>query len=107
MGRHLAPAAGRVGGRAYGLQHHLLWSDAQRQAQGAVAVIGEKPVVAGPQRQRRTHLQRFVPRAGNLKKDLLLPLEKDFAVVDTAGESHQPVDFDLLPWAQIVIGHSR
>ena len=78
---HLAAAAGRIGGRAHGLQHHLVGRDAQRQAQRAIAIVGKEPVVAGTQRQRRAHLQRLVAGARNLEEDLLLPLEKDLAVV--------------------------
>ena len=70
VGRHLAAAAGRIGGRAHGLQHHLVGRDAQRQAQRAIAIVGEEPVVAGTQGQRRAHLQRFVTGAGNLEEDL-------------------------------------
>ena len=34
--------------------------------------------------------------AGNLEKDLLLPFEKDLAIVDPAGQIHQPVHPDQL-----------
>ena len=96
VGGHLAAAAGRIGGRAHGLQHHLIGRYAQRQAQRAVAIVREKPVVAGTHGQRRAHLQRLMAGARDLEEDLLLPFEHDFAVVYAAGEKHQPVDLDHL-----------
>jgi len=35
-----------------------------------------------------------VAGAGDLEKDLLLPLEQDFAIVRAARQIHQPVDPD-------------
>ena len=96
MGGHLTSAAGRIGGRAHGLQQHLSGSHAQRETQCAIAIVGEKPVVAGTHSQRGAHLQRFMAGGRDLEVGLLLPFEDDFAVVYTAGENHQPVDLDHL-----------
>ncbi len=81
VGGHLASAAGRIGGRAHGLQHHVIGRNAQRQAQSAIAIVREEPVVAGAQGQRRAHLQSLVAGGRNLEEDLLLALEENFAVV--------------------------
>ena len=94
VGGHLAAAAGWIGGCTDGLQQHVSGRDAQRQAESTVAIVGEKPVVSGTERQGSAHLQRLVARGRNLEEDLLLPFEQDFAVVHAAGEVHQPVDFD-------------
>ena len=49
VARHL-PAAGRgIGRRADRLQQHLERRDAEREDERAVAVVGEEPVVAGPE----------------------------------------------------------
>ena len=53
MGGHLAAAGGRVSARADGLQQHFFRGDAQGQAEGAVAIIGIKPIVARPQERCR------------------------------------------------------
>ena len=99
VGRHLASAAGRIGGRAHGLQQHLGRREAQRQAQRAIAIVGKEPVVTGTHGQRRAHAQRLVARAGDLEVDFLLAFEKDLAVIHAAGKKHQPVDFNQLPRA--------
>ena len=96
VGGHLASAAGRIGGRAHGLQHHVVGRNAQAQAQSAIAIVREEPVVAGAEGQRRAHLQRLMACGRNLEEDLLLALEQDFAVVYRAGKKHQPVDFNHL-----------
>ncbi len=75
VGRHLAAAAGRISGRAHGLQKHLFGRHAQRQAERAVPVVGQEPVVACAQRQPCAHLKRLVACTRNLEEDLLLPLE--------------------------------
>ncbi len=100
VGGHLAASAGRIGGRAHGLQEHFIGSDAQGQAERAIAIVGEEPIVTGAHGQGSAHLQRLVAGGGDLEEDLLLALEQDFAVVHAAGENHQPVDLDHLPRAQ-------
>ena len=87
--RHLAAARRRIGSRARRLQEHILGRHAQRQAQGAVAIVREEPVVAGAQREPRGDLYRFMPGATDLEKDLILPLQQDLPVVDAPGGVHQ------------------
>ena len=107
MSGHLAAAAGRIGGRANGLQEHLRGRDTQPQAERAVAIVGEKPVVAGTQGQGRANLQRLMAGTGELEEDFLLALEQDFAVVHAAGGVDEPVDLDHLPRAEAVRAGSR
>ena len=78
---HLAAAAGRVGCGADGLQQHVFDGDAEGEAEGAVAIVGEEPVVAGLQGQAGGDQQGLMAGAGNLEEDLLLALEHDLAVV--------------------------
>jgi hypothetical protein len=94
--RHLPSAAGRVRRRAHGLQQHLLHRVAQREAQRTVAIVGIEPVVAGLQSHARRHQKGLVAGAGDLEKDLLLPLEQDLAIVRAARQVHQPVHPDQL-----------
>src|SRR5579863_3251037 len=93
---HLASAAGSVSGSADSLQEHFCGSYADGQAQGAIAVIREEPVVSRTKRQSGSDLKRLMPRPRDLKEDLLLPLEKNLAVVEPAGQIHEPVNFDHL-----------
>ena len=54
-------------------------------------------------RDARSELEAsFVPGAGNLEKDLVLPLELDFAIVETPGEQHHAVQLE-----QIGLGERR
>ena len=107
VGGHLASAAGRIGGRAHGLQHHVVGRDAQPKAQRAIAIVGEEPVIARTHGHCRAHLERLVARARYLEKDLLLPFEQDFAVVHAAREIHQPVDLDHALRAEAARAGSR
>ena len=101
MRRHLSAAARRIGGRAYGLQHHVVRRNTKSQAQGAIAIVREEPVVPRPERQRCADLQRFMARGRDLEEDFLLALEENFAVVYRAGQKHQPVDFNQLLRRQV------
>ena len=94
MRRHLMAAGGRIGLCAHGLQKHLLRRQAQTQAQRPVAVVGEKPILAGPQNLSRRHQYGLVSRPADLKVDLMLSLELDFAVVQPPRTVHQPVHPD-------------
>ncbi len=94
--RHLPPARGRIGGRAGGLLQHFVRRHAQRQAQGAVAVVRIDPILAGAQRHARGHLERFVPGAADLEEDPVLPLQRHFPVVQPAGSVHQAEGADEL-----------
>ena len=105
--RHLPAAACLVGSRAHGLQHHLIRCNPQRKAQRAVSIVREEPVVAWPQSQSCSHLQRLVSGSRYLKINLLLPLQQDFTVIHMPGEIHQPVDFNQLLSAQSVTSGCR
>jgi hypothetical protein len=107
MGWHLPATASRIGGRANGLQKHVRGCHSDGEAQSAVAIVGEKPVVPRTERQCGSHLQRLVAGGGDLEEDLLLPLQKDFAVIQPAGKVHEPVDLNQLSRAQAVAGIRR
>ena len=104
MRRHLPAAAGRVSRRAHGLQQLLLHRLAQRQAQGTVAIVGIEPVVAGLQSHACGNQQGLMAGAGDLEKDLLLPLEQNFTIVGAARQIHQPVHPDQLLRLQTSVG---
>src|SRR2546430_6514975 len=86
--RHLAATRVRVVSRCDGRQEHLRRRHAEREAQGAVAVIGIEPVVRGTQHPAGGDEHRLVPGARYLEEDLVLALELDLPVVETAGEVH-------------------
>ena len=94
--RHLAATGGRIGGSANGLQEHGFRGHAQGEAEGAVAIVGEKPVVAGAQVGGGGQQQGFMPGAGDLEEYLLLALEHDLAVIDAPRKIHEPVDIQQL-----------
>jgi hypothetical protein len=73
-------------------EEHLERRHADREAQGAVAVVGKKPVVAGFERHARRDHDGLVPGAADLKKDQALVLELDFLVVDPPRQQHRPVN---------------
>ena len=66
------------------------------EAQRAVAIVREEPVVAGLQRQAGGHHDGFVAGAADLEKDQALVLELDFLVVDPARQQHGAVDVEHL-----------
>ena len=88
MRRHLASTRRWIGGSARGLQEHVLGRHAESQAQRAIPIIGENPIVAGAQSQARRDLNRFMPGAADLEKDFILPLEQDLPVVNATGRVH-------------------
>src|SRR5262249_20176578 len=89
---HLASAGGRIVGRTSPLLQHVLGSDAERQAESAVAVMRIEPIVGGLQRQRRGDKYSFVAGAGNLKERFVLRLELYFFVVDAPRRVHQAIN---------------
>ncbi len=97
------PLAGSVAAPT-GLEEHGLGRDAEGEAERAIAVVGQEPVVAGTQRKTRADLQGFMACAGDLEEDFLLALEKDFAVIHAAGEEHQPVDFNQFLRGKVALG---
>src|SRR5260370_24577672 len=90
--------------RSYGIQKQFVRRHAQREYQGAVAVIRIEPVIAAFHRHARGHQQRLVPGARDLKINFLLALEHDLPVVYPAGEKHQAIDFDALLAGYSVLG---
>src|ERR1700732_3568775 len=85
MGGHLAAAGRGIGFGSYGREQHIFRRHTQSETQRAIAIIGEKPVVAGLEQQAGSSLNGFVSGARDLEIDFILPLEKDFPVVDAAG----------------------
>jgi len=96
VSRHLPAAARRISTRSHSLQKHIDRRYAQGKAQRSVAVVREKPIVSRLESKGRTHLQRLVACRRYLKKRLLLLLERDLAVVDPAGQIHEPINVDQL-----------
>src|SRR6266436_4122112 len=88
MGGHLAAAGGRVGSGSDGGEQHLGCSDAERQAQRAIAVIGVDPILFRTKGQRRGHLHSFMTGAADLEKDAVLSFEGDLPIVEPPGEVH-------------------
>ena len=88
VGRHLPPAGSELGGGANGSEEHLLGRDAQHQTQRPVPVIEVEPVVRRPQNEGGSGLHRLVACAADLEENAVLPLQKDFAVVQTPGQKH-------------------
>ena len=93
---HLAAARSGIVLGAYRLQKHFVGSDAQAQAKRAIAVIGEKPIVARPQNLSGRRQNGFMPRAADLEVDFMLALELHFAVIEPPGQEHGAIDADEL-----------
>ena len=94
--RHLAATGCRIGGSTDGLQEHGFRGHTQGEAQGAVAIVGEKPVVTGAQIGGGGQQQGFMSGTGDLKENLLLAFEHDFAVIDAPRKIHEPIDLQQL-----------
>jgi len=89
--RHLPAVRRRIVFRADRLQQHVVRGDAQRQAQGAVAIVGAEPVMPRPHHHARSDENRFVAGAADLEKDLALVLELNLLVVESSRQEHQPI----------------
>jgi hypothetical protein len=96
VGRHLPATARRIAGGSYRLQQLLLDSVAKSKADGAIAVVREEPVVAGPHRHTGSDEECLVTCAGYLEEDLLLAFEDDLPIVGSPREIHQPVELNQL-----------
>ena len=70
--------------------------NAELQAERAIAVVREEPVVARLERKAGGDLDGFVAGAADLKEDVALILELDFLVIELAREQHAPVDGEEL-----------
>ena len=92
MRRHLPPTRAWVVLRAHRRKKHFHRRHAKHQAQWAVAVVGINPVHSGPQEQAHRRANRFVPGAGNLKIDFVLPFELNLAVVQPARKEHRAIN---------------
>src|SRR5450432_233763 len=94
VGRHLTAAGRVIVFGADGLKKRLEGGDAEHEAEGAVAVIRINPIDAGTQEQPDGGGDALVTCAGNLEIDLILTLELDFAIVQSAGSEHDSVQTD-------------
>ena len=107
--RHLAAARRRVLGRADRLHQDLGRRDAEAEHQRLVAVVGEEPVVAGPQVAGQRQADRLVAGAGDLEEHAALLLHGDLAVVDRPRHARQPEVVDQLLDREAAVGvvHGR
>jgi len=96
VGGHLAASAGWIGGGSDGLEHLVGDGVAEGEAEGAIAIVGEEPVVTGAHGHGGGDEESLMAGAGDLEEDFLLAFEDDFAVVTAAGEVHEPVKLDHL-----------
>ncbi len=103
---HLPPARIGVVCGGDGREEHLGGRHAQRQAEGAVAVVGIEPVIGRPQHPAGGDEDRFVPRPGDLEEDLVLAFELDLFVVQPPGQVHDPVDVEQVGLGEDLLGGS-
>ena len=76
---------------ADGREQHVERRDAELQAQRAIAVVREEPVVARPEDHAGGDEDGLVAGAADLEERLALVLELDFLVVDLPREEHAAV----------------
>ena len=91
MAGHLSPAGVRVASRADSGEEHLQRCFAEVQTKCAIAVIEEKPIVAWSCDETGRYQDRLVPRARDLKEDLVLAFELNLFVVGAPREQHRPI----------------
>jgi hypothetical protein len=94
--RHLASTRRRIVLRGDGGEQHLERRDAEAEAQRAVAVVRQEPVVARLQGECRRDADRFVAGAADLEKDLALVLELNLLVVELSRQEHHTMDGEEL-----------
>ena len=99
---HLAAAGVGIGGGADGRFQHLRGGEPQFEAERAVAVIEEEPVVGRLEHHAGGREHRLVSGARDLEEDLVLALELDLLVVDAARQEH-----GLVCGKQLVAGQVR
>ncbi len=99
VGHLPAPAAGitLLGEEA---EEDLLGRQAQGEHQGEVAVVGEHPVDLAVEGERRAQLDGLLPGGGDDEGHPALTVESPTAVVELAGEHHQPMDLEQRSVAQ-------
>ena len=84
MSWHLAPAACGTSTCTHCLEEHIRRGNSQRERQCAVTIGGKESVVSGFQRKGGSTLQCLMARSRNLEEGLLLPFEKNLAIVDAS-----------------------
>ena len=89
--RHLTAARTGIEAAADGREQHLERRDAELQAQGAIAIVREEPVVRRLQREAGGDLDRLVAGAADLEEDLALLFELDLLVVELARQQHEAI----------------
>src|SRR5579864_9288459 len=102
--RHLPATGTGIIGRAHGLEQHLVGSSPQGKHQRPVTVIRIEPVVRWPEAEGGSDADRFMPSPGNLKENLLLPLEQDLAIVHPPRGVHNPVSINELLAGKSLVG---
>src|SRR5262249_2956974 len=78
--------------RPDGREQHVERRQPELQAERAIAIVGEKPVVPRFERKARGGEHRLVTRAADLKKDLALTFELNLLVVQPTRSEHAAVD---------------
>ena len=81
---HLAATAGDIRRGTYALQQLLFGRVAKGEAERAVAVVRQEPVIARLHHHAGGDLDGFVACAGDLEEDLLLAAQNNLAIVDAA-----------------------
>src|SRR5262249_3085891 len=94
--RHLPAARVRIVLGADAGEQHVERRHAELQAERAIAVVGEEPVVARLQRQAGGDADGLVSGAADLEEDLALVLELNFLVVEAPRQQHAAVDGEEL-----------
>ena len=94
--RHLPAGVGRVVHGADRREEHLERRHAERQAERAIAVVREEPVVAGAELQAGRDEDGFVAGAADLEERFLLVLELDLLVVDLSRQEHEAIGREQL-----------
>ena len=100
--RHLASAGRRVGDGADGLEEEVVRRHTEPENQRLIAVVGEEPVVAGPQRAGEAEPERLVPGARDLEVHLRLLLQGLLAAVDRPRQAGEPEVGDRLLGRDVV-----
>ena len=96
-----------VVGRGHRREQHLARRHAEPEAQGAVAVVGIEPVVAGPQQPRRRDQHRLVPRPRDLEEGQVELLEPDLLVVHPPRGEHRAVHGDEVGGGEPAVPRGR
>ncbi len=93
--------------RSDGCQQHVARSDAEHEAQRAIAIVRIEPVVRRSQLKSRRHEHRLVSGAANLEVGLALILDLDFLVVELPGQEHPAVGGEELVGGEAAVRTDR